>query len=178
MAEKVSGNNQERCLCCGTVTEGRSFCPYCGFVQVVSMDSAGEQYNDAIRKEHRNEVVSLLKNFSISSYYYRWNEATSQLELDKSETVKLADGKDCDNRIFWSSQTFGQNRPENGQPMKLTLNYTFDSNRRQVTCQIKPVQCDDFWKIGVMIDQNLRLVVCLGNEKNCAKSVPMDLNLK
>lgn len=176
MSEKSNNSQIDRCICCGTATEGRSFCPYCGFVQVVSMDTEGDKYNEKIKKEHRQEVIDALKNFSVVSYRYKWNAGASRLDLDTEERVKIADGKECDGNVRWAKETFGQSLAED-KPIKLTIHYTCDGKKKQVTCSLKPVQCNDFWKLGVMIDQNLRLVVCLGTEQNHVKSSPMNLAL-
>lgn len=110
------------------------------------------------------------------TYAYKWNEMKSRLELDKKSEQRLANGIECYPVIKWTNNIFGQ-LPV-GKDIALKLSYKFKGVKRQISCAVPTVQCEDFWKLGIIIDQSLKLKVFLGTERNYAESAPLNLELK
>lgn len=162
------------CQCCGAELTG-SRCGYCGFVEIIDMDGTGSEVVRSMAAVHKKNLAAAITDISIVSYSYRWNDAKSRLELDKKEELKLADGADCYPGLLWSTQDFGQMAA--GKDLSLDLSYRVRGAEKHLSCTIPTVQCDDFWKLGLLIDQNLKLQLLLGTEKKHAQTEPMPLEL-
>lgn len=163
------------CQCCGTKMNA-SKCDYCGFVEIIDMDGSGTELVQSMAANHKKNIASVITDISVVSYSYKWNEANSRLEMDKKEELKIADGTDCYSKIKWGNQVFGQ-LPV-GKNITLNISYKFKGNKKPLSCSIPTVQCDDFWRVGVVIDKTLRLKVFLGTERNHTESAALDLELK
>lgn len=162
------------CQCCGTQMKG-SKCGYCGFVEIIDMDGSGTELVQNMAAAHKKRLIAALTDLAVVSYRYTWNEAKSCLEMDRKEELKIADGADCCPNVKWSSQDFGQ-LPA-GKDITLDISYRFKGVKKQCTCVVPTVQCDDFWKVGMVIDRNLKLRILLGTESKHAKSAAFDLDL-
>lgn len=163
------------CQCCGTKMN-TSKCNYCGFVEIIDMDGSGTELVQSMAANHKKNIVGAITDLCVVSYSYKWNEAKSRLEMDKKEELKLADGVDCYPGMKWTSQAFGQ-LPA-GKDITLEISYKFRGAKKKLSCTIPTVQCDDFWKVGMVIDQSLKLKIFLGTEKNHTESSAFDLELK
>lgn len=163
------------CQCCGAELTG-SRCAYCGFVEIIDMDGTGNEVVQNMAAVHKKNLVAAITDISIVSYSYKWNEAKSRLELDKKETLKLADGNDCYPGMLWTAQSFGQLAA--GKDLTLDISYRFRGVQKQVSCTVPTVQSDDFWQVGLLIDQNLKLKVFLGTKKKNAEAEPVALELQ
>ena len=163
------------CQCCGTKMN-TSKCDYCGFVEIIDMDGSGTELVQSMATNYKKNSASVITNISVVSYSYKWNEANSRLEMDKKEELKIADGADCYSNIKWCSQDFGQ-LPA-GKDIMLNITYKFRGKKKQLSCTIPTVQCDGFWRVGVVIDKTLRLKVFLGTERNHTESAALNMELK
>ena len=163
------------CQCCGAQMN-TTRCDYCGFVEIIDMDGSGTELVNSMAASHKQNIVAAITELSVVSYSYRWNEAKSRLEMDKKEEIKLADGVECYPGLKWTSQNFGQMSA--GQEITLELTYKFKGRKKKLSCTIPTVQCEDFWKLGMVIDQNLKLKLFLGTEKTQTQSAALELELK
>lgn len=163
------------CQCCGAQMNG-SKCGYCGFVEIIDMDGSGTELVRSLAAAHRKKLAAALTDLSVVSYRYAWNEAKSCLEMDRKEELKIADGADCCPNVKWSSRDFGQ-LPA-GEEITLDISYRFKGVKKQRSCTIPTVRCSDFWKIGMVIDRNLKLKIFLGTEKKYSESAALELELK
>ena len=166
--------NEARFSCCGSMISGQR-CRYCGFVNVAALDNEAENEIRKEAEEHRKEMLGQLLDFSIVGYEYGWIEAESKFDLISQKNIRIADGNDCANGVFWSQEKFGQDLEDSSESKQIEIAYKYEGDTRKVSCDIAPVSCDDFWQIGLEITPELRLVVYLGNQKKSAKSEPVDL---
>ena len=164
-----------KCVCCGNAISGQ-LCGYCGFMNIAALD---EEAADEIKKEadvYRREVIDKLSDFSVVSYEYGWIEKDSKFDLISTKNVKIADGNDCVNGVFWSKDQFGQNLEGNNTSQQIEISYKYDGKKKKFNCSLIPVQCDDFWHLGLEITKELKLMVYLGNSGKSAKSEPIELD--
>ena len=169
-------NDKMKCACCGKLLEGQ-FCEYCGFMNIVALDKKAEEENIIEAKAHRKERIEQITDISIVGYQYGWKEDERKYDLLRTTRIKLADGKQCDDTLFWNSQDFGQSAGESPKERTIELAYKFNGNEKKLKCAVTPVKCNDFWHIGLRITEQLKLIVCLGREDNYAESKPIDLVL-
>lgn len=162
------------CQCCGGEMQGNR-CPYCGFVEIIDLDSSGTKFVKSMAASHKEQLVAAITDLSIISYRYKWNPAKSRLEMSKKEELKLADGAECYPSMRWTSQNFGQ-MPA-GKDITLDISYKFKGKKKQLSCTLPTVQCNDFWKVGMVIDQALKLRVFVGTEAKNTQSPALDLEL-
>ena len=163
------------CQCCGTKMN-TSKCDYCGFVEIIDMDGSGTELVQSLAATHKRNILGAITDICVLSYIYKWNEAKSRLEMVKKEELKLADGTDCYQRIRRSHYSFGQIPA--GQDMSIELHYKYGGEKKSLICTVPTVQCDDFWKLGVQIDEQLRLKLYLGTTEKYTESMQMPLSLK
>ncbi len=152
------------CACCGhdisaeTVPE----CDYCGYVNVGLIGKAAVDENKIMK--YRKKIIEKLRDISIVSYQYGWNEKENKYMMLAQEEIKLMDGTQCDGTVFWAPQEFGQFF-EDEEAITLELKYKYDGDERKLKYPIKPIPCKSFWRIGAEINEHLKLVVYLGDEK-------------
>ena len=165
---------QNRCHCCVADMTNQT-CSYCGFFEPVALDESGEQFIKSQAALHRAKVIASITDIAVISHKYTWKESASGFEKIKTEQIKIADGRECDNRIVWTRQEFGQLPDE--KPLQLSLSYRTNGIEKQLVCELPRARCDDFWKVGVQIGHDLRLKVFLGREKQHTESKSLALSL-
>ena len=162
------------CQCCGAAITG-SKCGYCGFVEIIDMDGSGREVVEKMAGVRRKNLAGTVTDLSVVSYRYKWNEEKSRLELDKKEILRLADGRDCYPGLLWTDYSFGQLAA--GKELTLEIAYKVRGVQKQVSCKVTPVQSEDFWKIGLLIGQDLKLKLFLGTKQSYAEAEPVALEL-
>lgn len=165
---------QKKCQCCGVET-ARSKCDYCGFREIIDMDESGTELLQTLVRNHQQRLVEGITDISVVSYLYGWNQKKSALEKKKKEVVKLADGKECYRNTHWSEHNFGQ--LASAKEIQLELSYQVNGKEKTLTANLPAVICDDFWKLGLTIDETLHLQIFLGTQKNYSSTewIPLDL---
>ena len=166
---------QKKCQCCGTDVSG-SKCAYCGFREIIDMDESGTELLHTLVSNHKERLIEGITDISVVSYLYGWNQKKSALEKKQKEVVKLADGKDCYRNIHWAAQNFGQ--LASAKEIQLEFSYRVNGNEKTLTATLPAVICDDFWKIGLTIDEALHLQIFLGTQRNYSKTEQIPLDLK
>ena len=164
------------CLCCRKPLT-RQTCDYCGFVDVEVLSEDAETFLAQEIREYAESLASDITEISVNSAVYEWKEETSRLEMTsrKIET-KIADGAECFAVRKWGGQDYGQQL--SGKRIKLELSYRYMGKKKQLTCTVPTARCDDFWRVGVKIDNQLQLKVYLGSEKKYTESEALDLELR
>lgn len=151
------------CKCCGNeLTELK--CSYCGYSNdVITFDDSAEEIIKKNMVAYKRDLINRIKDFSIDGYIYKWNNQTNKLDFLGNKKIIIADGLDCFNNIIWSEKVFGQDIDDVFS--EKSVNITYSSNGKSIctTVNLKPVQCDDFWEIGVEIKDDLMLYIYLGN---------------
>lgn len=169
-------DNDRRCACCKNTLEGQ-FCGYCGFMNIAAFDKTAEQETAAEAREWRKELIGQLSDYGIVSYEYGWKEEVSEFGFISTKINILADGRQCDGSVFWADRQFGQLLENETKPITIRLTYKFNGKENKLNCEIASAVCEDFWRIGLEITEQMRLVVYLGNEHKFAKSEPLAMNL-
>lgn len=163
------------CQSCGAEMIG-SKCGYCGFREIIDMDESGTDLLRTMVESHKKKLAESITDISVVTYAYRWNQEKYGLEQVKKEMTRLADGKDCYPNVHWTAQPFGQVNA--GQNLKIELSYKVCGKQKQLICEIPAAVCNDFWKIGLLIDETLHLQVYLGTRENSTASSPLALELQ
>lgn len=172
------------CSCCGHIWEDGRICPRCGFfhqtqVGELNKDQLSEREKDI--EEYRINLLENITNLSLKVYSYCWNEDSVKYVQSSDPMYRIISesGKDIfGENIVWTKQEFGQFFTGNDNKSTIELGYIFDGANKQLKCEITPVECDDFWHVGLRITDQLELIVFLGREDNYAESEPMELDLK
>jgi len=151
------------CLCCGTIMNPEeSKCSYCGAVHIVDLDQGDAVQNYA--NSHRQKIIEKLNNFRLPAYYYKY-EQDKFVDPDRPKQIIIGNGKDCLKKVLWSQESFAQYH--RAEKMSLTISYDFGGSKKEFDFDIDLPDTDDFWKLGIEIDEKLRLNVYLGDaEKN------------
>lgn len=166
---------QKKCQCCGADMNG-SKCGYCGFREIIDMDESGTELLHTLVSNHKNRVIEGITDISVVSHLYGWNAKKAALEKKKKETLKLADGTDCYRNLYWAGQDFGQ--LASLKEIQLEISYRVNGNEKQLTVTLPSPSCDDFWKLGLTVDESLHLQILLGTEKSHTSSQWLSLDLK
>ena len=166
----------EKCKVCLRKIAG-SKCKYCGYICVESLDDYGDSLEFERAAQYKAGLLERITDFSINAYTYKWNSGTSKLDAGRAH-VKIADGVKCFNEIAWSQKSFGQNLDEKQQERPVTISYKYGGNKKELNINLKTIKCNDFWKLGVMIHDNMTVSFYLGTTDNYTVSGPFDLELK
>lgn len=164
------------CKCCGHEVVG-SKCPYCGCMNIALLDNSASSTESERCNKYKMKIIEQLRDFSIEAYNYKWNETTSKLELVGRIHTKIADGNDSFGKIKWSEKSFGQNFDDNEKERTVTIGYEFKDQKHTINAVLKTVKCDDFWKIGIRLNDDLTISIYLGTESNYTSSGPYPIEI-
>lgn len=164
-----------KCKVCGREANGQR-CNYCGFLQVFNLDENANEQESNLIERHRNALLENITDFHILAHTYRWDSSSAKVESGRIK-VDIADGSDCFNRIAWSKSTFGQNLDNTNALRELTVSYLVGGKKKDIKIKIKPIKCNDYWKFGVKINNDLTVNFYLGTEENNSVVGPYDLDL-
>jgi len=163
------------CTVCGSaIKEGRAQCGYCGFFPGFTFDDAGLAAEQRDADDHREAIVSKLKNFSVS-VYDNSNENSSR-SGQGTPRLLFGDGKECDNDVVWSREIFTQYRDEKTE--RLTINYESAGKKKSGAISIDIPPTVNYWRIGLKINSNLKLRVYLGTTVKGATMKDFPLSLR
>lgn len=166
----------KKCTCCNQIIESQ-FCGYCGFMNIAALDKPAEQKMAEEAQKWRRELIGQLSDYRVVSYEYGWKETESEFGLLHTKTKTLADGSQCDGKVFWTGIQFEQLPESSETPVAIELSYKFHGKEKRLDCEIIPAACEGLWQIGLEITEQMQLVVYLGNEHIFAKSAPLALEL-
>ncbi|MDR1537127.1 MAG: hypothetical protein LBU32_03870 [Clostridiales bacterium] len=147
-----------RCLCCGQDINNESRCHYCGLAVVINLDEFG--IAQSLADAHKKRLLSFISEISVLVLDYVNLEG--EIQALPERWAKIADASDCLNRIVWCDERFAQFE---GQHLKLSVYYR-GPLRKESTLFIKRPNTGDFWKVGIMITDSLKLRVFLGEESS------------
>lgn len=176
-ADYLASLRREDCPCCGRRVEG-DYCGFCGFHVAGILGIRSQDRVDAIATAHREAFLRDLTDIAIVNYHYRWNPDSSRLEMYHADERRLANGTDCHPGIFWSDPLFGQLDTDDYPTLELMLSYRWDGQRKTLRVPVPTVRTDNFWRVGLLIDDQLRLRVFLGDPTEFTTSEPVNLDLK
>ncbi len=167
-----------KCLVC-TRELSNNKCEYDGFVTFAYFQPSDLASQLPRAKAHRDNILSGIC-FSVDAKEYKWNEKTMKFDSIKSMDIKIADGLSCFEKIAWANQPLGQSLEDKPQQneKEIVINYKVKDKKKTATLKITPVQCNDFWKIGVIINADFTFNVVLGTAENYATSSSAQLVLQ
>jgi hypothetical protein len=127
---------------------------------VIIMDKEGENFALQEAGKFRDKLVARISAISVEVFNYAF--MGGKVADGGRNTIPLADGKDCFKKVFWHGQDFVQ---ANQGKWQMTIRYKVDGKDKSVSVDIATPKTEDFWKLGVMLDEHLRLNIFLGEEK-------------
>lgn len=160
------------CPSCGKDLNGDS-CGYCGF-RVAGAQSA---LINVLAQAHRQKILEAITDIGVVNYQYEWSEEFSRLTVRNVSERKLADGKQCSPGVFWSEPLFAQLDPNDYPALELQMYYSVKGKKKQIKLDMQTIRCDDFWRIGLLIDASLNLRVFLGSPAKFTVAEPIALEL-
>lgn len=167
---------RDDCPCCGRYADG-DYCGFCGFHVAGILGIRSADRVETIAAAHRERFLSALTDIAVVNYHYRWNAETSRLEMHHADERILADGKACHPGIFWSDPLFGQLDTDDFPTLDLMLSYRWNGARKTLRVTVPTVRTHNFWQVGLLIDDQLRLRVFLGDPTEFTTSEPVALDL-
>lgn len=170
--------SSKKCNCCKTFNEVNDVCTYCGYE--IPFDLAeGEEENPVIKKDAekwRNNIVGKISDISFEIHIgVPLSDKDEVPELNTVKT-KLADGSDCYGKIVWAAENIWQDQEVDIEKM-IPISYRFDGQEYTAEVQIKTRRTNDWWKFGVMLEDNLHLRFFLGTRDNYSQSELVPLKL-
>ncbi|MBQ6621766.1 MAG: hypothetical protein IJH75_02930 [Mogibacterium sp.] len=161
------------CSCCGHDAPAQK-CGYCGFLNTFTLSKDDEALIRERAASHRSDLIRSIRNLSVTGYRYGAEAMSAEAS---TRSVRICAGKDCDRKIFWSKQQFGQNLDPDSAKRPLEITYSVGGRKRTLTAMMELVPCEEYWRLGLEITDDLRLNVYLGMEKTHSKSGPHELEL-
>lgn len=163
-----------KCNCCSHEIVG-SKCTYCNYINVELLDDSGLHAEEERAEKYRKSLVKRLSDFSINAYSYKWNKKNAQLNTGRT-IVKIADGDSSYKSIVWSKESFGQNLDNEQKNRNVNVLYKIDGIEKSLDVKLETIKCDDFWKLGMMINPDLTVCFYLGTSEKYTVSRPYELN--
>lgn len=164
------------CKCCGRETES-SKCWYCRHQNITLLDDSGLQKEIERGQKKKQQILDSIKDISINKFIYKWNDDQNTIEPAGTERDVICNGTSCYENTVWSSSEFAQVPAVENGAKSITIFYTLDGVSKSVTTEINTIATEDFWKIGVKITDDLRMVVYLGTVSNNSSSEAFDIDL-
>lgn len=155
---------EKKCQCCGQTVSG-THCGYCGFDEVIGLGDSGAQSVSTLIRDHRQKLLNSVKALSVTAYELEWKDSRPVYQK-KEQTI--AKGIECYPDGMWSQKTFGQFC--SGEDLSLKLSCRIGGKKKQLSCKIPSKPSGDFWRIGLRIDDSLRLKVFLGTPESHTQS--------
>lgn len=162
------------CKCCAKEIMGNK-CTYCNYLNIELLDDSGVVQERERAKNYKENLLSRLTDFTINAYTYKWNSTISKLENGRSKII-IADSIDSFDKIIWCEKSFGQNINDNQNERPLNISYKVNGKEKVLNALLKTIKCEDFWKLGVMINHDLTVSFYLGTKSNHVISGPFDLD--
>jgi hypothetical protein len=141
---------------------------------IIIMDDDGKKVALQGAGNFRDKLVSRIS--AISAEVFTYTVKNKEFVDNGEKTIRIADGAGCFKRLVWAGEDFAQ-VPDQGK-RRMTIRYTFDGKPKSVPFDIATPKTGDYWKIGVMLDDHLRLNVYLGGEKQNTKVKDINLSLQ
>lgn len=164
------------CKCCKHEIE-TGMCWYCHHGNIVSFDESEEQSEIERGQKKKQQILDSIKDISINKFIYKWNDDQNTIEHAGTERDVICNGTSCYENTVWSSSEFAQVPAVENGAKSITIFYTLDGVSKSVTTEINTIATEDFWKIGVKIRDDLRMVVYLGTVSNNSSSEAFDIDL-
>lgn len=123
------------CKCCNKQVSG-SKCTFCGFVNIAVLDDSALQRELQRAAEHKKTIqykkaiLSLISDFSIEAFTYKYNKATNKLEEKDRRKIVLLDSVDSFNRKYWSNKSFMQNIEEKASKRDVRIKFFLIKKKR------------------------------------------------
>jgi hypothetical protein len=155
-------------------TGEESRCVYCGMPVIIDIDGTAADKIEAEAAKYRSGLVSKITGISTAAFSYAVKD--NQFVDNGEITIPIADGTKCFKHPIWAGKDFVQ-APGQGK-QRLTIEYKFGGKPQSLSCEINTPKTEDFWKIGVMLDERLRLNVYIGAEKQHSSAENLDLSLR
>lgn len=166
------------CRCCGRSMESSEMkCTRCGCQYVNTLDDDAENREIQRCRDMRNKIIlPKITEIAVNAYEYQLRGADGGLESKGRKKIILADGVMCSDRIYWSPVSFGQ-WLYSEEAQDLELSYKYAGKEYIIYAKIKPIKCDDYWRVGLYIDAKLNLWIYVGTDKKYSKAGPYEITL-
>jgi hypothetical protein len=128
---------------------------------IIIMDEDGKNFALQEAGKFRDKLVARISAISVEVFTYTFIDG--KVADTGRNNIPLADGKDCFKKVFWYGQDFVQ-VPNQGK-RQMTIRYKADGKDKSVSVDIDTPKTEGFWKLGVMLDEHLRLNIFVGGEK-------------
>ena len=166
-----------KCNCCGTEIKSGNICKNCDFERV-NVLGGSDDINEKNAEEYRQELLKSITDISVVKMVYGVKD-DKFVETGKA-SLKIADGVACYGKVAWAGAEICKNQPgDNIEGLSLSVSYKFKGAEKSVTVSDfkRPAADNNFWDIGVKIDNKLNLSVFLGNSTNSTESSKAKLKL-
>jgi hypothetical protein len=135
------------------------------------MDENGRNFALQEAEKFRDKAVSRIS--AISAEVFTYTVKNNEFVDNGKKTIRIADGAECFKRHVWAGENFVQAPDQGKRP--LTIRYTFDGKPQSVSFDIATPKTGDYWKIGAVLDEHLRLNIVVGGENQ--NTIVKDINL-
>lgn len=162
-----------KCNVCNSLYNGTSKCPYCGMIGIVDLDGDSDILK-MMASNYKNKILGNIQAIGIKTYTYRFKEGV--VAKNSENRNEIATGKSCFNTWVWTQEGFAQNKGMKKLVLGLYIK-TKDQGIKDFTVSIPCPEQDDFWQVGIRIDENLRLCVALGTREQYNQVNDLDLPL-
>lgn len=154
-----------KCSVCNEEYNGKSYCPYCGMLCVVDLDGQSEIMK-TMSSNYRKKIISNITAIGVVNHSYKM--ANQKIVKDSVKLTDIATGEQCFMNPVWTKERFAQYKGSREITLQLYVktrsNKTSYFNFKMAMPDVK-----EFWKVGVMMNNDLSMNVYLGIESNCSR---------
>lgn len=161
-----------KCAVCGyeKIEKGRGVCPVCKFPVLYMATDNDEKVKELIF-EYKKKNLNNIRIY-LNTYQYKMEE--DNLVLGNIESIRLAVGDELKKgQIQWYNQKFAR-VDEKILELSIKVNkFSLESEEKIV--QINTPEIEGLWKVGIVLSDEFKVQIVVGNEKNYKKSEEIEL---
>jgi len=159
------------CQCCGTDVEGESVCGYCGMVVFVDFDDEEDAGGEPrIAESYRTELLARITNIKLKQGLPKIRFENGRfLDDGLQEIIFAGSGEDCYEKIAWAPVNICKPQDERTKA-SLTVSYDCGGVPKEISFKIETIRTDDWWRLGVAIQKNMRLSAYLGDAEHHSRA--------
>ena len=164
------------CKCCGRPLKDKIKCKYCGLTDVVPLDESGSESVNTMINNHRQNLVSEIKNIKIKAKSYTIsaeNKTTTVMDLDYSDKF---DATECYKKMHIIDTKYFIPDPENAKDG--TIEFVCEVYGKNKKFNIKNIDFPKDKKIvnvAFLVNEHLNFEIYLGNDDDFVKVKEIDI---
>ena len=151
-------------VCKGKFIKESRKCSNCGYLNSDILDF---EEKHKIINDYKQKLIDQLNSFNVIIKHNKWNKKTEKFDAQEEKLFSNdLTYSELFNKIVWSDKEKALAHIDTSEKLKVKVYYNFGENQKNISIEFEPIKLDDFWQLGLKIDDNFNLIGFLGNADN------------